>query len=99
MLLPYLVLNLSEEATDEEIRNRYLDLVKRYTPEKAPDRFRIIDEAYETLKERRRRVEARLQVYTDPQHYGVELRRLATALQAERRPVALKTLFEAEERP
>ena len=43
---PYLTLNLPPEATDAEIRNAYLQLVKRYTPTHAPKEFAEIAKAY-----------------------------------------------------
>lgn len=42
-------LNLSNEASGEEIEQSYRRLVRRYPPEFHPDRFRQIDESYRTL--------------------------------------------------
>ena len=57
MLTPYLVLDVSPEASDEEIRQRYLALVRKYPPEQAPERFQQITSAYEAVKDVRSRVE------------------------------------------
>jgi preprotein translocase subunit Sec63 len=43
---PFRVLGLSNTATESEIRDRYLSLIKRYTPSTHPERFRDIHSAY-----------------------------------------------------
>lgn len=48
---PYTVLGLALDSTDEVIRRRYLQLVRTYTPERAPERFAAIREAYDTLRD------------------------------------------------
>ena len=46
----YEVLGLSEGASHAEIKKAYFKLVRKYTPEKDPETFREIREAYEYLK-------------------------------------------------
>ena len=53
---PYEVLGITSEADDAAIRNAYLTLVKRYPPERHPDKFREIHAAYEMLKDEDRRL-------------------------------------------
>ena len=48
---PYTVLDLALDSTDEAIRRLYLQLVRTYTPERAPERFAAIREAYEKLRD------------------------------------------------
>ncbi|TWU01123.1 J domain-containing protein [Stieleria varia] len=48
---PYVVLGLSHDATDSELRSRYLELVKLYPPEKDADQFRKIQAAYAAAKD------------------------------------------------
>lgn len=48
---PFAVLGLSKTASEEEIRQRYLDLVRQHPPEKDPARFREIHSAYESAKD------------------------------------------------
>jgi curved DNA-binding protein CbpA len=60
MLFHYLKLGLSMEASDTEIRKRYLDLVREYPPEKDPDRFQEFTMAYEAVKDERSRIRAAL---------------------------------------
>lgn len=48
------------DATDEMIRQRYLTLVKQHPPERDPERFHKITEAYEAIKDRRSRIQSRL---------------------------------------
>ncbi len=56
MLKSYLVLGLPLNATDREIRKKYLHLVKTHSPEKDPDVFQQITAAYESIKDLRTRV-------------------------------------------
>ena len=48
---PYTTLGLPPDSTDETIRRRYLMLVRTYTPDRAPERFTAIREAYEKLRD------------------------------------------------
>lgn len=57
MLIHYITLGLTPEASDAQIRSNYLELVKRYPPEKNPDRFRQINAAYEAVRDIRKRLE------------------------------------------
>ena len=43
---PYVVLGISSYATEEEIRQRYLELIKQHPPERDADRFRQIQAAF-----------------------------------------------------
>ena len=48
---PYSVLGLPLDSSDEQIRRRYLELVRTHTPERAPERFAAVREAYEKLRD------------------------------------------------
>ena len=52
---PRQVLGVSPEAGDEEIRAAYLRKVKEYPPDRAPREFEKVRDAYETLRDPRRR--------------------------------------------
>lgn len=97
MLIPHLVLGVSEDAADTEIRSRYLELVKKYPPETAPVRFQQITEAYEALRNRRKRIETTLfGDMSDTGDYAARLALLADAVEVRRRRAGLKELFEME---
>jgi tetratricopeptide (TPR) repeat protein len=51
----YSVLNLRKGATDEQVKQAYIELVKRYPPETHTDRFMVINRAYETLHDPEKR--------------------------------------------
>ncbi|WP_459557391.1 J domain-containing protein [Lacunimicrobium album] len=48
---PFTVLGVTHDASEAEIRSRYLELVKTYPPEREPDKFREVRAAYEAVKE------------------------------------------------
>lgn len=58
---PYAVLGLSRNATEAEIKRAYLELVRRYPPERHPEEFKKIRAAYDRLKDRAER--ARLDLF------------------------------------
>ncbi len=60
MLSDYYILGLDTDASEGEIRDQYLELVKRYSPEKHPRRFQDITESYERIKSKRRAIKSRI---------------------------------------
>jgi curved DNA-binding protein CbpA len=48
---PYEILGVSPQASDADIRNRYLQLVREFPPDRAPERFAQIRAAYDELRD------------------------------------------------
>ena len=48
---PLAVLGLPRDAGEDAVRQRYLELVKRYPPQGDPERFREIQAAYQAAKD------------------------------------------------
>jgi len=48
---PYVTLGLSADADEATVRRRYLELVRENPPEKCPERFAEVREAYEQLRD------------------------------------------------
>lgn len=57
---PFEILGLSPEARDDEIREAYLRKVKAHPPERDPEMFERIRDAYEALRDPRRRARSLL---------------------------------------
>jgi curved DNA-binding protein CbpA len=57
---PYEILGLASNASEGEIRRRYLDLVRQFSPDRAPERFAEIHQAYEKLRDPVVRMESKL---------------------------------------
>jgi curved DNA-binding protein CbpA len=57
---PYQILGLPGDSDDEAIRRRYLELVRQYPPERAPEKFAAIRQAYESLRDLNTRLRYRL---------------------------------------
>ena len=69
---PYQVLGIPLEAADEEIRAAYLRKVKEYPPDRAPREFEKVRDAYELLRDPRRRTR-HLLLSADPKQPLVSL--------------------------
>lgn len=48
---PFCVLGLNQTCDEETARQHYLELVKKFPPDAAPERFREIQTAYEFIKD------------------------------------------------
>lgn len=58
---PYRVLNVDmNHATDEAVHQAYLEAVRHYPPDKRPEEFKRIREAYEAIKTSEKRIELML---------------------------------------
>jgi curved DNA-binding protein CbpA len=57
---PYQVLGIGPEASEEEIRRRYLELVRRHPPDRDPAKFAAVRQAYEKLRDPVERLKSKL---------------------------------------
>ncbi|MGR3218629.1 MAG: J domain-containing protein [Candidatus Anammoxibacter sp.] len=54
---PYEILNISFDTTDATVRKSYLQLVKKFPPDLAPEQFKKINNAYSQIKDEKLRLE------------------------------------------
>ncbi|AGA24594.1 DnaJ domain-containing protein [Singulisphaera acidiphila] len=57
---PYEILGLERDADEAEIRQRYLALVREFSPDRAPERFAAIRAAYDEVRDPLQRLETQL---------------------------------------
>jgi curved DNA-binding protein CbpA len=57
---PYEVLGLERTADETEIRRRYLELVREFPPDRAPERFAEIRAAYDEARDPTRLLESHI---------------------------------------
>lgn len=88
---PYLVLELDEDADDAAVEAAYLAGIRRYPPERDPQRFEALRRAYELLRDRSKRIAHAVFDTTPPTLTDILDR--AAPLQAPARPQA--SLFAA----
>jgi curved DNA-binding protein CbpA len=74
---PYKVLGISRDASLADVKTAYFKLVREHPPERDPDGFRRIREAYEALRTPAARAETDRQLLQDPPPY-MPPRRLPT---------------------
>jgi DnaJ-class molecular chaperone len=96
MLAYFLSLGLPLTASDEEIRKRYLELIKIHTPEKNPVQFQNITIAYEKIKSVHARIQTRLFGVLDHADPEKALMALSRARKPDKKRACLDELFEAE---
>ena len=54
------ILGVSPDATDDEIRAAYLSRIQEHAPDRSPEQFERIRDAYEAMRDPRRRLRLRL---------------------------------------
>ena len=67
MLNPYQILEIPKDAAQEEIKNAYFRLIKKYPPEKDPEKFKTIRAAYESLKTVAKKAETDVFIFREPE--------------------------------
>jgi curved DNA-binding protein CbpA len=63
---PYLILRVSPRASDAEIRRAYLEGIRKFPPEREPERFQTISRAYEQIRDEKSRLNYLLFSRTPP---------------------------------
>jgi curved DNA-binding protein CbpA len=96
MLAHYLTLDLAPGASQEEIRQRYLDLIRSHPPSRDPDRFGRIAAAYEALQDDRARVRTAMFGIAAYSDWELALDALVQARTAARKVPGLQALLAAE---
>lgn len=56
-------LGIEMDAYEDKVKNAYFNMTKKYPPEKYPDRYRVIRDAYETLIDNSKRDEYVLEIF------------------------------------
>ena len=96
MLEHYLALDLPVSATDDEIRRRYLELVRAHPPSHDPERFQRVSNAFEALKDLRSRIDTDLFGTGAYEDFEMAIEALAHARMTRRRAPGLDELAAAE---
>lgn len=96
MFIYYQILGLDENAKDGEIRNRYLELVRKFTPEQHPEGFIRITKAYEALKDRRSRIKSKITGLKDYRFWTEGLSDLVETIDLERKSPGLRDIIKAD---
>ena len=96
MLAHYLTLDLAPDATQEEIRQRYLELTRSHPPSRDPERFGRIAAAYEALQDDRSRVRTALFGIAAYSDWELALDALVQARTGARKAPGLQALLAAE---
>lgn len=63
----YAVLGLRKGVTEQEIKQAFIELVKRYDPEKHTERFMVIQSAYRRLQDAKRRAREDIFTFNPPE--------------------------------
>lgn len=96
MLAHYLTLGLAPNASQSEIRRRYLDLIRSHPPSRDAERFGRIAAAYEALQDDRSRVRTAIFGSAAYNDWQLALDALVEARTAARKAPGLQALLAAE---
>ena len=88
---PFETLGLPVDSDDDAIRRRYLELVKQYSPERHPEKFAGIRQAYESLKDLDTRLRYRL--FEAGKHENIEALIEELQCKTARRRLSLSSLL------
>src|SRR5947208_2660016 len=94
---PYEVLGLGSDSDDEAIRRRYLELVRQFTPEHAPQKFAAVRAAYEALRDLNTRLRHRL--FEAGKKETIDALIEEIACRSPRRRMSLKALLSLARKP
>ncbi len=94
---PHEVLGVPADADDDTIRRRYLELVRQYSPEHHPDKFALVRDAYERLRDRDARVRYRL--FEAGRKESIETIVEEIACRSSRRRMSLKEILKVATKP
>ena len=94
---PYEVLGLPADCDDEQIRRRYLELVRQFSPERHPEKFAAIRQAYESLRDLNTRLRYRL--FEAGQNESVDALIEEVTCRSSRRRMSLETLLALVKKP
>lgn len=97
MITPFEILELSETASDAEIKKAYLKKVRQYPPEHAPEKFQQVRDAYEAIKTEKLRLSYQLFNYEKPDFLQLLAQTLKSNTPAKRvdEPLFIKALAES----
>ncbi len=98
MLICYLILGVDINASDEEIRTSYLELVKSYPPETSGEEFKTITVVYDAIKDKRSRIKTRIFGLSKVVDYEDLIRSLTIPLKITRRSPLISELIDAEKK-
>ena len=96
MLAHYQTLGLSPSASAQDVRQRYLALIRAHPPSREPEYGQKIVAAYDALKDDRARIETALFGLARHGDFELALNELVQARPQRRLSPGLKTLIAAE---
>jgi len=76
---PFTTFGVDEFADDQEIKRRYLALVRAFPPDREPERFQVYRAAFEALCDERKRLQASVIKVNNVALSRLKLRHVASA--------------------
>ncbi|WP_305908014.1 DnaJ domain-containing protein [Methylomarinum sp. Ch1-1] len=95
MKTPYQILAVSADADDAQIKQAYLHQVKNYPPDRDPENFRRIKQAYEAIKDHHSRLRYELFSLPEADFDALLDQALETAADIRIDPEKLRKLLDA----
>ena len=94
---PYTIMGLPGDSDDDTIRRRYLELVRQFSPERHPEKFAAVRQAYESLRDLNTRLRYRL--FEAGKNESVDALIEEVTCRSSRRRMSLQTLLTLVKKP
>ena len=89
---PFIVLGIRPGAGDAEIRQAYLEALRKFPPESDPERFAAVNKAYESICDERRRIRYALFHHECPGNSPLDALVRHSRMQGPPRPPSLEVM-------
>jgi len=93
-MTPYEILGIDTTVDDTTIRNAYLELVKKHPPDRQPEMFKKIANAYELIKDEKKRLHYYLFNKEVPANRPIEILLMHARIVNKRKPPCFDKLKE-----
>lgn len=90
MKTPFEILDIDVSASDSEIKSAYLKKVRRFTPERFPEEFKKIKEAYSAISDSKKRIEFKLFNVDEPDINTV----IISTIKSKRKRIDTETFYQ-----
>ncbi len=93
---PFSILNLEThyDISDKDVRQNYLKMIKKYSPDREPEKFAVINKAYNLIKTKRDRISFLIENTEECENSPMEVLKYKADFSQTRKPLSDKRMKE-----